>query len=183
MKLDWSFWTKASTKRKRIYSFLFILFLSIVLMSIGSLTPISSQNAHLIVDPLNQTLSQNQASGTLPQFIFLNNFRICLTMFIPILGTAFGFVSFFFSGYALSAISALQGVPPAQNLSLLLITPHTWLEFFSYAIAVSESIWLLRRLMQKRFSEFKNTAILIGVCAGLLALAAVIETWLISIGV
>jgi len=183
MKLDLSFWTQASTRRKRIYSFLFILVLSIVLMTIGSLLPISPQNAHLIVDQLNQTITQNQASGTLPQAIFLNNYRVCLIMFIPIFGIAFGFLSFFATGYALGGISLLQGVPPLQNLSLLLITPHTWLEFIAYAIAVSESIWLLRRLMQKRLSELKNTAILIGVCAGLLALAAIVETWLISIGV
>ena len=183
MKLDLSFWIKASTRRKRFYSFLFILVIAFLLTAIGSLVPISNQNAHQIVDPLNQTLSQNRAAGTLPQAIFLNNFRICLIMFIPIIGAAFGFLSFFVSGYALSAISTLQGVPPLQNLSLLLITPHTWLEFAAYALAVSESIWLFRRIMQRRFWELKNTAILVLVCAGLLASAAIIETWLISIGV
>ncbi|MGZ4850499.1 MAG: stage II sporulation protein M [Candidatus Bathyarchaeia archaeon] len=182
MKLNLSFWIKSSNRRKRIYSFLFVLVLSIVLMTIGSLVPISKQNAHLIVDPLNQTIAQNQESGTLPQTFFLHNFPICLIMFIPVLGTAFGLLSFFVTGYALGGISLLQGVSPLQNVSFLLLAPHTWLEFIAYALAVSESIWLLRRLTQKRFSELKNTAILIGVCAGLLVLAAFVETWLISIG-
>ena len=177
------FWSRASTTRKRIYTMLFFIAVGFLLMALGSLVPVSQQTAQQITAPLNQTLNQNQAAGTLPQAIFFNNFRICLIMFIPIFGPAFGCLSFFVSGYALGAISTLQGRPPLLNFSLLLITPHTWLEFIAYALAISESIWLLRRLTQGKISELKNTAILIGVCAGLLALAAVVETWLISIGV
>jgi len=178
-----SFWSKATIRRKRLYLFLFVLVVTIVLTTLGSLVPINRQFAEQITAPLNQTLSQNQKTGTLPQALFFHNFLICLLMFIPIFGTTFGFISLFITGYALGGISLLQNVPPLRNLSLLLVTPHTWLEFIAYSLAISESIWLMRRLIQKRFSELKNTMILIGVCAGLLALAAIIETWLISIGV
>ncbi|MGA2385070.1 MAG: stage II sporulation protein M [Candidatus Bathyarchaeia archaeon] len=183
VKLDLSFWTKASTRRKRIYSAIFVFIVAFLLTLIGSLVPISHQAAQQLVNPINQTAQQNKNSGTLPQYIFLNNFRICLIMFIPIIGPIFGLISFSYTGYILGAESLLQGVPSVFYLLLLLILPFFWLEFISYSIAISESVWLIRRLLQKRFREFKNTAILIGVCAGLLALGAIIEAWLISIGV
>ena len=90
MKLDLSFWTNASTRRKRIYTFLFILVWAILLTVIGALIPISHSTATQIFDQLNQTVSQQKSSGTVPQFIFLNNFRICLIFFIPIVGPLFG---------------------------------------------------------------------------------------------
>jgi hypothetical protein len=58
-----------------------------------------------------------------------------------------------------------------------------WLEFAAYSIAMAESIWLTRRLLQLRWNELKNTAIFIGICAAILIVGAVVETWLISIGI
>lgn len=104
-------------------------------------------------------------------------------MFIPIVGPIFGVIAFVSTGYTIGAISQIQGIPPAVNIFLELLTPVFWIEFTAYSIAITESIWLLRRIQQKRYRELKNTAILIGVCAGLLVVGAVVETWLISIGV
>jgi hypothetical protein len=183
MKLDLSFWTNASARRKRIYTFLFIFIVSVLLTVIGSLVPISHQAAVQTSNQLNQTLNKNRATGTLPQYIFLNNFSICLLMFIPIVGPILGFFILFNTGYALGAISQVQGISPLLDVFLLMLTPVFWLEFTSYSIGITESIWLFRRLMQQRLGEFKNLAILIGVCAGLLAVGAVVETWLISLGI
>jgi hypothetical protein len=77
----------------------------------------------------------------------------------------------------------VQGFPPLLEILILILTPVFWLEFASYSIGITESIWLFRRLLQQRWGELKNTVILIGVCAGLLAVGAIVETWLISIGV
>jgi stage II sporulation SpoM-like protein len=183
MKLDFSFWTTASTRRKRIYTLIFIFAVAFILTVIGSLIPVSHQDAQQVSNQLNQTLNQHKASGTLPEYIFLNNFSICLVMFIPIIGPIIGFFILFDTGYALSAIAQVQGVPSLLLIFAELLTPVFWIEFIAYSIAISESIWLLRRLLQKRVWELKNTVILIGACAGLLALGAIVETWLISIGV
>jgi hypothetical protein len=183
MELDLPFWTTASTRRKRIYTFIFIFIVATLLTIIGSLVPISPQTASQIVKPINQTLNQNRASGTLPQYIFIDNFGICLRMFIPIFGTVWGFITLFASGYAIGAISQVQGFPPLLEILALILTPVFWLEFTAYSIAITESIWLLRRLLQQRWGELKNTVILIGACAGLLAVGAIVETWLISIGI
>jgi len=178
LNLDLSFWTKASARRKRIYSAMFVFMVALIILAIGSSIPISSQTAKGIYNQLNQTVSQNQASGTLTQYIFLNNFRICLIFFIPVFGPLVGVISFVTTGYAIGAESQVLGLPPILYVFLELLSPVFWIEFTAYSIAITESIWLFRRLMQKRIWELKNTLILIGVCAALLAVGAVIESML-----
>jgi hypothetical protein len=65
----------------------------------------------------------------------------------------------------------------------LFLTPVAWLEFASYSVAMSESAWLFRRILQGRTRhEFKNACLFIAICAILLLSGAIIETALISIG-
>lgn len=104
-------------------------------------------------------------------------------MFIPIIGPIFGFVVLGNTGYALGAISLVQGYPPVVAFISELLTPVFWLEFIAYSTAMAESIWLIRRLLQGRWREIKNTALLIGMCAAILIVSAAIEAWLISIGI
>ncbi len=172
------FWKNASSKRKRIYSAMFVFIVIFLLFFIGSLIPINHQDATQLVDQLKQTITENQANGTLPQFIFIQNFRISLIFFIPIIGPAFGILSFVTSGYVIGAEAQIFGIPPFLYSSLELLNPIFLIEFMVYSTAISESIWLLLRLIQGRFRELKNTAILIGICAGLLAIAAIVESML-----
>ena len=172
------FWKNASSKRKRIYSAIFVFIVIYLLFFIGSLIPINHQDATQLVDQLKQTITENQANGTLPQFIFIQNFRISLIFFIPVIGPAFGILSFVTSGYVIGAEAQVFGIPPVLYSSLELLNPIFLIEFMVYSTAISESIWLLRRLIQRRFRELKNTAILIGICAGLLAIAAIVESML-----
>jgi hypothetical protein len=158
-----------------------IFIISVILTTAGSLLPINAKDAQKLSANLNQTVSQNRASGTLPQYIFINNFGISLRMFIPILGPVIGFVILTNTGYALGAIAQVQGVSPLMAISSLVLTPVFWLEFTAYSIAIAESVWLIRRLVQQKWGELKVTLILIGACAGLLAIGAVVETWIISI--
>jgi len=178
MKLDLSFWTNASTRRKRIYTFLLILVGAIVLTAIGASIPISHSAATQFYDQLNQTVSQQKANGTVPQFIFLNNFRICLIFFIPIVGPLFGVLTFVSTGYGIGAEAQVLGFPPLLYVFAELLNPIFWIEFTAYSIAIGESIWLLRRLIQKRYGELKTAAILIGVCAVLLVVGAIVESML-----
>jgi len=193
LKLDFSFWTNASQKRKRIYSIVAIFVFAFLVTVIGSYLPLSSSDAQTISQNLNSTLNQNRANNTLTQYIFLNNFGICLAMFIPVFGAALGMFILFDTGVALGAIASTQGYPVWIGLASLVITPVFWIEFISYSIAMAESIWLFRRLIkaitskepgQGRFilwRELKWTAIFIGTCAGLLAIGAVVEVWLITV--
>jgi uncharacterized membrane protein SpoIIM required for sporulation len=177
-----SFWRNASTKRKRIYSLLLMFVIAILVTVLGTLVPLSAQDSQQLSNNLNSTLNQNKASGTLPQYIFLNNFQICLVMFIPIVGPLFGLFTLFSTGIALDAIASVQGYSGILAFFLLILTPIFWLEFVSYSLAMTESVWLFRRLTQSRWRELKNTAITIGVCALLLTIGAIVEAWLITLG-
>ena len=178
MNLDLSFWTNASSKRKRIYLIIFVFVVAFLLVAIGASIPISHQTANQLYDQLNQSIAQNKASGTVPQYIFLNNFGICLSFFIPGFGPAFGVLSFVTTGYYIGVESQVLGIPPLLYVAAEVINPIFWIEFIAYSIGIAESIWLLRRLMQKRYWELKNTAILIGICAAVLVVAAIMESML-----
>ena len=195
MKFDLSFWTNASPKRKRIYSVIAIFLVAFIITLIGSYIPLSSQDATTLSNQVNATLNEHKASNTLTEYIFLNNFSICLLMFLPLAGAAVGMFILFDTGVALNAIATTQGYPAWLGLASLIVTPVFWLEFASYSIAMAESIWLIRRLIQAGNSkvphggrsilwrELKWTLICIGTCAGLLAVGAVVEVWLINLGV
>jgi hypothetical protein len=186
-----SFWKNASIRRKRIYSIIFMFVIAVSLTLIGSLVPLSPQYAKEINDSINQTRTQGLENGTLIPAIFLNNFGLCLAMFIPLAGAVLGLFIMFNTGLAFSAAIQVQSTTAASTPPLD-ITPTTaviallvfglvfLLEYISYSIGIAESIWLFRRLRQRKWGELKNTAILIGIVAILLIVGAVVETWLIS---
>jgi hypothetical protein len=101
-------------------------------------------------------------------------------MFVPLIGPIIGFIILGNTGVALGAISSVQGYPVWIELLSLVLTPVFWLEFAAYSTAIAEGIWLTRRLMQRRWLELKNTAILIGICAAILIVSAIVEVWLIT---
>ena len=183
MKFDLSFWKNASSKRKRIYFILFIFIVSFVVTVVGTYVPLSHSDAQTISNQLNETLQTHRSNGSLTEYIFFNNFEICLLMFVPVIGPVLGLFILFDTGVALGAIASVQGYPVGLGLLSLLLTPVFWLEFAAYSTAMAESIWLFRRLLQKRWMELKNTAILIGICAAILIVGAVVEVWLISLGI
>jgi uncharacterized membrane protein SpoIIM required for sporulation len=179
-------WTKASPRRKRILSTIFILLVAIAITIGGSFMPISAQDANQISSDLNQTVSTIGNEGALTQFIFGNNLLICLVMFVPVIGPLLGLFIMFNTGTAVGAIAVAGGYPPALALVALFITPVAWIEFAAYATAMTESIWLFRRLLQgfrMGLHELrKNTTMFIAICTVLLAIGAIVETALISVG-
>jgi hypothetical protein len=187
-----SFWKNASSKRKRIYCIILVFIIAILLTVGGALVPLSYQDSKEIADSLNQTLAENTASGSLAPAIFVNNFSLCLLMFIPLVGALIGFFILFNSGIAIGAIARVQtssAAPAAAAANIDLTTAILvlavgalvfLLEFVSYSIGISESIWLFRRLTQRRWRELKATAILVGIVALLLGIGAVVETLLVS---
>jgi Stage II sporulation protein M len=181
MKLDLAFWKNASSKRKRIYFTIFIFLVALIVTVVGSYIPLSHQDAKTLSDQVNATLNTHRSDNTLTQYIFLNNFEICLVMFVPFIGPVIGLFILFDTGVALGAIASVQGYPVWFGLLNLIFTPVFWIEFAAYSTAIAESIWLTRRLIQGRWRELKNTAILIGICAAILIIGAIVEVWLISI--
>jgi hypothetical protein len=172
------FWTQASSRRKRIYSIAFMFVIAVLVTVAGTFVQLSPADAQAIDKQLNDTRN----SPNLPSAIFINNFGICLLMFVPIIGTAAGLFIMFSTGVAIGAEASVMGFPTLLVFVALFLTPIFWLEFISYSIGLTQSVWLFRRLWQRRWRELKWTGIFIGICAGLLAIGAVVEAWLISIG-
>ena len=192
--MNLSIWKNASPRRKRIYSLLVVLILAVLVTIIGMLIPVSTQEAQLISDQLNQTVTQGKANGTLIPDIFLNNFSLTLLMFVPLAGFAIGMFILFNTGQAFRAVFELQAASGAATatpdiqastaiLALVLIGAVFLLEYVSYTIGMTESIWLFRRIMQHRWKgELKYLAIFIGIAALLLIVGAIVETYTLSIG-
>jgi hypothetical protein len=182
------FWIEASPKRKRIYSAIFVFVLTLVAMAAGFAVPVSPEFAQDIYNQLNQTVTEGNATGTLAPTIFINNFLLCLAMFIPLAGIGIGLFIMFSTGLAFRAVLEAQlamGIsttPPVTFdfstaiLALALIGITFVAEFVSYTIGMTESVWLFRRLTQRRWRELKITAKLIGVVALLLTIGALVET-------
>ena len=192
MVIGLPFWVNASPKRKRIYSTLFLLILAVVATLAGMLVPLSPEEAQMISDQLNRTITENTAQGTLISTIFLNNFSLCLLMFIPLAGLAIGLFILFSTGMAFRAVfdmqaaSGISSATPEIQIStallvLVLVAATFLLEYVSYAIGMTESVWLFRRLLHRRWSELKNALKLIGLVALLLIIGALVETWALSI--
>ena len=176
-----SFWKNASSKQKRLYSYVFVLVLAIVITFAGTLWPLDSETANYLADEVEKTMIENDSFSSLTVAIFTNNFKICLLMFIPVGGILYGAFALFSTGVAINALSIVQGVPSSLMLLTLMIGPIFWIEFIAYAMGMTESAWLFRRLIQGRWRELKRAALLIGITAGLLAIGAIVEAWLILI--
>ncbi len=175
-------WTQVSPRRKRILSIAAVLAVSLTVTTVGSLLPMDLEQAHQISVNLNQTVATLKDRGALTQYIFGNNFMICLLMFVPLIGPLVGLFIMFNTGSAIGAIATVGGYPQVLTLIALFITPVAWLEFAAYSTAMSESVWLLRRLLQKRgIAESKKACVLIAICAMLLVVGALVEAALISI--
>jgi hypothetical protein len=178
-------WRNASPRRKRIYSMIAVFVFAVIITVIGSLVPVDAQEANQINDELNQTVASLGEEGVLTQFIFGNNFLICLLMFIPVLGPLLGFYALFSTGMVVSAIATAEGYPLALVFLALVLTPVFWLEFAAYSIAIAESVWLFRRILQGRsrgWRELKTAGFLVSICAVVLLVGAVVEVALLSIG-
>jgi hypothetical protein len=176
-------WNNSSPKRKRILSAITMLLIAIIVTAFGMLMPISQEDAELINDNLNQTVNSLSQEGGIIQFIFGNNFMICLLMFIPIIGPLLGFFALFNTGTVINAIAIAEGYPSALVFIALFITPVAWIEYAAYSTAISESIWLFKRILQKRaWNELRITSIFISICAILLFIGAIVETAIIFFG-
>ena len=115
--------------------------------------------------------------------IFGNNFGISLRFFIPVLGWAAFGLSILATGRLLAGVQAYVGVPWYTSATYFVTTPHSWLEFLAYAIAMAQGVLLVHSLLTKRLSdELRRTTLVAVVVACILLLAAALETISISLG-
>jgi hypothetical protein len=169
---------------------MFILAVTATLL--GTLVQLSPADAKTISDSVNNITTDNPTFASRVEAIFINNFFLCLLMFIPLVGSFIGLFVLFSTGVGIRAIldtqiasgaaAAVPTISPTTAILGLIGVGLTFLlEYASYSIGIAESAWLFRRLTQRRFGELKNTGILIGVVAILLISGALVETFALGI--
>lgn len=176
-------WRGIDPKIKRILTIIIFLLLSLTVTVAGILTPLSTGERETLNRELGQVQEGMRGMDLLHSTIaiFQNNFLICLTMFIPIVGQFFGLYVLYSTGLVITAASLDPSYHPLSAFLSVLILPFGWMEFVSYSIALSESSWLLWSIVRRRSrTELVYLAIMIGVCGLVLLGAAFIEAALIA---
>jgi hypothetical protein len=123
----------------------------------------------------------NQVSNMDEFGIFLNNLKIALVMFIPVIGLVMGTISGFSTGLVFNSIMNLSDVPYSNPL-VIFLTPFGILELVSYGLAISRGCILIFELLKKKFTKKSLFYLLIEVAlvSGMLFVGAIIEWMMIE---
>ncbi len=164
------------SKRRLIYlAFGAATFL--IAYSAGAALPMSEQEAETLIQEFSRQIGNIDQNG-----IFLNNIRLTLIMFIPAVGSAFGVFSGFATGSVFNALASLTPMLREVSPLTILTTPFGIMEVFVYGLAMSRSAMLIYYLF-KRIPWRKYlvpTLIEVGIAAGVLLIAAVVEWQMIE---
>jgi hypothetical protein len=144
---------------------------------IGAGTDIGKNETENLRDQFNKQVKDIDQNG-----IFVNNLRISLGMFIPILGMGLGIFSGFSTGLMFNVIA--ESSPLLNNISplLILVTPFGVMEVFAYGLAMSRSGMLTYQIIKKKqWREYIiPTIIEIGIVITVLLIGATIEWQIIT---
>jgi uncharacterized membrane protein SpoIIM required for sporulation len=113
--------------------------------------------------------------------IFINNAKIALGMFVPLLGVGVGIFSGFSTGMVFNAIATSANLNDISPL-LILITPFGLMEIIAYGLAISRSGMLFYSLLKRKYwrEYLLSTLVEIGVVVILLLSGAIIEWEMIT---
>lgn len=144
---------------------------------IGAGTDIGKNETENLRDQFNKQVKDIDQNG-----IFVNNLRISLGMFIPVLGMGLGIFSGFSTGLMFNVIA--ESSPLLNNISplLILVTPFGVMEVFAYGLAMSRSGMLTYQIIKKKqWREYIiPTIIEIGIVITILLIGATIEWQIIT---
>jgi uncharacterized membrane protein SpoIIM required for sporulation len=174
---------RVGTLRSRIVTVAVVMVLCFAVTFFGVLTKVDRSEAQTIVGEMNDPEKISKIAGV--QIIFGNNLMYCLIMFVPILGPLRGLDVLYSTGRVLAAMGSSFGVDPVSLFMILFVFPHTWMEYISYSLAISESLWLSYSVIKGGFKGFRHELIYafkaVVICAVLLLLAAFAEVYLTSV--
>ncbi|CAN5872349.1 hypothetical protein BH23THE1_BH23THE1_07270 [soil metagenome] len=113
--------------------------------------------------------------------IFLNNIKIALVMFIPVIGLVMGTISGFSTGLVFNSIMNLSDVTYSNPL-VIFLTPFGILELASYGLAISRGCILFFELLKKKFTKKSLFYLLteVALVSGMLFVGAIIEWMMIE---
>ncbi len=165
----------------KIRIILFFIFLGIfaAAFQIGSMIPVSEEDAEAFMSEFEELVLDIDAFG-----IFTHNLIIALPMFIPGFGVAWGVFSAWSTGFAFAAIvTTIPEIGDIPPLSLLFLSPFGLMEITAYSLGISRSFILIRAVIKKvsLTSFIKPTVIEIGIVVGLLLAGGYLEFYMIEL--
>jgi len=170
-------------KSRRLESVIAATLICFIITFFGTVLPIDSAEAQAVFQEFSEfekTFEKVNPFFTIALF-YGNNFMHSLAMFTPFVGPFYGFYVLFSTGRVIAAMAQVQRSNPLTLLIFTFVSPHSWIEYVSYGLALSESFWLALMILRHRFrEELVNVFKAISACALLLLSAAFIETYLIS---
>ena len=174
---------KIATFKTRILVLLIAFVLCLAITASGAMSNVGASEAQDIAGQFDKIDELLNAVGL--EFIFGNNLKHCIIMFVPGLGAFYGGFVLYSTGRVLAALGVTAGINPLELLITLFIYPHAWLEYLSYSLAISESFWLIFATIRFRGrglrNELSTAAKAIAICAVLLLLAAFAEMYVITL--
>ncbi|MEM2320270.1 MAG: stage II sporulation protein M [Candidatus Bathyarchaeia archaeon] len=157
-----------------------ILVLCILITLAGTFTGVEMEEAQKLSQEINNLRDCVKSVGF--QLIFGNNFMHALIMFVPIAGPFWGFFTLYSTGRIIAALSMVNKINPALLAFTLFLFPFTWMEYISYALAISESLILTYSVVKRNLrKEFITASKLFVFCSVILLIAAIIEFYMISL--
>lgn len=144
-----------------------------------------TQGQYNSIKPIVQLSALGQLVG-----IFVNNFMVVLRELIPVLGPAVFAISIYETSRIVEVIAITNGDGVAAALGTLFLLPHTYLELPAYAIAVTESGYLLYAIASgfrsgwaRLVRELRFLVVSVVLIVGVLVVAAIFEVTEIQIEV
>lgn len=144
-----------------------------------------TQNQYNSIKPIVDQSAMGQLSG-----IFVNNFMVVIRELLPVLGPAVFALSIYETARIVEVIAITNGDGVGAALGTLFLLPHTYLELPAYAIAVTESGYLVYAVVAgfsrgwARFvRELRFLVVTIMLIVGVLIVASIFEVTEIQIEV
>lgn len=155
----------------------FLLFGTIIPVSQSTVNQISGQNSNLA----NTVATMGFVGRTM--FIFFNNFRLGALEIVPAVGWFIFGYSMYNTALAIEVLGIVAHLPGPLIAFTLFLQPHSWLELPAYAIATTQSFYLVSTFARRsRFRfEVARSGIVFLLVAAELIVAALFESLEISI--
>jgi hypothetical protein len=163
---------REGVQKTRISKSLTVIFVFVILIAIT----LVGANSQVVPSEAVGIVEEEKNMVPSLQLFFGTNFMFCLIMFTPVLGPVWAGYVLYSTGRVFAAFGYVGKISPNFLVGITFLLPFAWLEYLAYALAVSQSIWLVLMARRHQFrAELKNLYKMVTVCVLILLLAAFIE--------
>ena len=158
------------------YSLLATLILFIIL-GLSSLIPMSIEEAGTLLEEAKKIIGENPTVIG----IWTNNMLAALLIYIPFLGIGLAGYIMFQTGRIFGALAVESGISSIMLILFAVVTVYGLIEFVAYGTALTESILFSYSIVKRSLRhELRWLLISMGIVAGLLLIAAILEVIIIN---